>query len=176
MTAKRQGPDTKARKVVASYESYREAERAVDHLSDVGFPVERVSIVGRGLHLVEQVTGRMTLGQAALRGAVTGALTGALVGWIFGIFDWTDPIIASALLALHGLWFGGIVGALIGMAVHAMQRGRRDFSSVGMMSADHYELLVDEEVAEEAARLLAQMEDAPREAVRTGSGASGTTR
>ena len=34
--------------VVGSYETYAEAERAVDHLSDNRFPVERAAIVGRG--------------------------------------------------------------------------------------------------------------------------------
>ncbi len=43
-----------------------EAERAVDRLSDQGFPVERSAIVGLGLRSVEQVTGRMTAGSAAL--------------------------------------------------------------------------------------------------------------
>jgi hypothetical protein len=34
------------RRVVASYSSYRDAERAVDFLSDRRFPVQRVAIVG----------------------------------------------------------------------------------------------------------------------------------
>ena len=41
---------------VATYGSYGEAERAVDFLSDKGFPVERVAIVGAGLKTVERVT------------------------------------------------------------------------------------------------------------------------
>jgi Heat induced stress protein YflT domain len=39
---------TGPRRAVASYSSYQEAERAVDWLSDQGFAVERVSIVGPG--------------------------------------------------------------------------------------------------------------------------------
>ena len=46
------------RVVVASYESYPEAQRAVDYLSDRRFPVERVAIVADDLRFVEQVTGR----------------------------------------------------------------------------------------------------------------------
>jgi hypothetical protein len=34
------------RRPIAAYDSYREAERAVDYLSDNGFPVQRVAIVG----------------------------------------------------------------------------------------------------------------------------------
>ena len=51
-----------ARRTIASYPTYQEAERAVDHLSDQGFPVERVAIIGQDVRLVEQVTGRMGLG------------------------------------------------------------------------------------------------------------------
>lgn len=76
------------RRVVATYLSYGEAERAVDHLSDQRFPVERTAIVGHDVKLVEQVVGRLNYGKAALQGAGSGALVGALIGWIFGLFDW----------------------------------------------------------------------------------------
>jgi uncharacterized membrane protein len=153
--------DDQARQVVATYTSYSEAERAVDFLSDRKFPVERTAIVGRDLRFVEQVTGRMNYGKAALRGALTGALVGALVGWLFGIFDWFDPIVAAFWLMLDGLWFGALVGALFGLLMHALTRGRRDFASVGAMRADRYELQVDRQVAEEAARLLSELEGEP---------------
>lgn len=51
---------------VASYASYEEAQRAVDRLSDRGFPVENADIVGSDLRLVEHITGRLTTGRAAL--------------------------------------------------------------------------------------------------------------
>jgi hypothetical protein len=143
-----------ARRTVASYPSYQQAEAAVDHLADSGFPVERVSIVGHGLHYVEQVTGRFGYGDAALRGAISGAIAGALIGWLFGVFDWFNPLVAAAWLAFDGLWFGAVVGALLGLLMHALTRGRRDFASVAGMRADSYEVIVDAEVAEEAARLL----------------------
>ena len=85
-----------SRRAVASYPSYAEAERAVDSLSDRRFPVERTAIVGRDLEYVEQVTGRMSYGAAALRGALTGAFVGFLVGWLFGLFDWFDPIVSAS--------------------------------------------------------------------------------
>jgi hypothetical protein len=148
---------TGPRRVVASYPTYAEAEKAVDHLSDNRFPVERVSIVGRGLNFVEQVTGRMSYGRAALMGAAQGALIGVLIGWLFAIFDWFDPIVRSGWLILDGLWFGAVVGALLGLLMHALTGGRRDFASVGTFKADRYEVLVDEEVAPEAERLLGGM-------------------
>jgi hypothetical protein len=142
------------RRPIATYSSYGEAERAVDYLADRDFPVERVAIVARDLQLVEQVTGRMGYGEAALRGALSGAFAGVLIGWLFGVFDWFNPLLAAAWLAFQGLWFGAVVGALIGLGLHALKRGRRDFASVAAMTAERFDLVVDDEVAAEAARLL----------------------
>ncbi|GAA2263754.1 hypothetical protein GCM10009853_016270 [Glycomyces scopariae] len=140
--------------LVGSYRDYADAERAVDHLSDNRFPVERTAIVGRGLTSVERVTGRLTTGRAAGQSAISGAVLGALFGWLFGLFNWVDPLIAGLLLALYGALIGAVAGALIGMAAHALTGGRRDFSSVGELRADSYDLLVDAAHAIEAGRLL----------------------
>ncbi len=148
--------DGTRRRVIVSFDDYADAEFAVDYLSDRGFPVERTAIIGRDLKLVEQVTGRLDNGRAALRGAAGGAVTGALVGWIFGLFNWIAPLTTGLLLALYGVVFGAIVGALIGLLVHVLQGGRRDFASVAAMRPERFELLVDDEVADEAARLLEQ--------------------
>jgi hypothetical protein len=148
------------RRVVATTDSYSEAERAVDYLSDRGFPVERVAIVGHDVKMVEQVVGRLNYGGAALRGAGSGAVVGALVGWIFGLFNWVQPLIASLTLAAYGLIFGAVVGAIFGLVFHALQGGRRDFAAIRVLLPSRYEVLVDEEVAGEAIRLLAQRESA----------------
>ncbi|WP_214367577.1 general stress protein [Pseudonocardia sp. H11422] len=142
------------RRAIASFSTYADAERAVDRLADLDFPVDRVAIVGRDLELVEQVTGKMTLPRALWRGALTGAIPGALIGWIFGLFSWVNPLIAGLLLALYGLIFGAVIGALIGGIIYLAQRGRRDFASITMMVPQRYEVMVDEKVADEAARLL----------------------
>lgn len=142
------------RRAVASYTTYAEAERAVDHLADQKFPVEHVSIVARGLKMVEQVTGRRGYLEAALQGLTSGALIGFLIGWLFGVFNWFHPVTSAFWLAIDGLWFGALVGALFGLLLHALSRGRRDFDSVGGLTADRYDVLVDDEVAPEAARLL----------------------
>ncbi|MBP2328730.1 hypothetical protein JOF56_009115 [Kibdelosporangium banguiense] len=152
--------DTGQRRVIAAFASYGEAERAVDFLSDQKFPVERVAIVGHDVRMVEQVVGRLNWGRAALHGAGSGALVGALVGWIFGLFDWVRPLVASLTLAAYGLIFGAVVGAIFGLIAYALQGGRRDFSSIRMMMPSRYEVQVDAEVADEATRLLIQRESA----------------
>ncbi len=145
------------RRVVASFGSYEEAERAVDLLSDRKFPVERTAIVARDLDYVEQVTGRMTYWRAMGLGALNGAVIGLLIGWLFGLFNWFDPIVSAFWLALDGLWFGALLGALAGVLLHALSGGRRDFAAIGGMRAEHYDVLIDEPVADEAARLLAEL-------------------
>jgi hypothetical protein len=147
-------PRPPARQTIATFDDYAEAERAVDYLSDRGFEVERVAIVGRDLQLVEQVTGRMDWGSAALRGAASGALVGALIGWIFGIFSWIQPLITGLVLAAYGLIFGAIFGALMGLLLYGLQRGRRDFSSVTGLQPMHYDVVADVAVADRAIELL----------------------
>jgi hypothetical protein len=142
---------------IAEYDNYSAAERAVDYLSDKGFPVERVAIVGRDLRMVEQVVGRLGYGGAALRGAGSGAVTGVLIGWLFGLFNWFNPLVASLALAAYGLVFGAVVGALFGLIVHALQRGRRDFASIRVTLPSRYEVVVDDEVSVEAKQMLAGM-------------------
>jgi hypothetical protein len=155
------------RRVVASYGSYAEAQRAVDHLSDEGFPVERISIVGEDLRFVEQVTGRMGYGRAALQGGGSGAVIGVLLGFFLGLFSLIDPVVSALILALYGLVFGAILGAILGLLAYSFTGGQRDFSSVGGMEAGRYNVMADEEVAEEASRILAglrqELREEPRE-------------
>jgi membrane protein required for beta-lactamase induction len=139
------------RRVIATYSSYPEAERAVDWLSDQGFAVEHVAIVGSGLRSVEQVAGRMTTGRAALTGAAQGAFIGLLFALLFGLF-FTGPGFLGLLL--YAVIAGAIFGALLGALAHALQGGRRDFVSATAIQADRYDVQVDEAVADEAKRLL----------------------
>jgi hypothetical protein len=144
------------RQPIAVFDNYADAERAVDRLSDLRFPVERVAIVGDDLKMVEQVPGRLNYGGAALKGAASGALPGALIGWIFGLFNLISPSVASIVLAFYGLIIGTIIGAVLGLVMHALQRGRRDFDAVTMMVPSRYQVVADEDIADEAARLLAE--------------------
>jgi hypothetical protein len=143
-----------ARRVVASYAGYRDAEKAVDYLADNRFPVEHVAIVGRELELVQQVTGRMTALDAAARGALTGAVTGLLIGWLFAIFTWFDPRIASGWLIIDGLWFGTLVGIVMGLVMYLIAKPRRRFDAVSSMQPAYFDIAVDELYADDAARML----------------------
>ena len=146
---------SRPRRAIASYSTYAEAERAVDRLSDQGFAVQRSAIVGRGLRSVEQVTGRMTPGRAALIGAGEGAMIGLLFALLFGIF-FTGPDFAE--LVLYSVVVGAVFAAPLGaIAQYVYSGGRRDFVSATHIEADRYELEVHADAADEATRLLEAM-------------------
>ncbi len=138
---------------LAVFDDYPAVQQAVDHLADHGFPVDRVSIVGRDLRYVEQVTGRMTVATAAALGALQGAVLGALFALGFGLIFTFSPDPALPLLVVYGIVAGAALGALFGALSHAAGGGR-DFTSVPTMVADHYALVVAPDVADRAAVLL----------------------
>jgi hypothetical protein len=135
------------------YDDYADAQKAVDHLADKGFPVENCMIVGTDLKQVERVTGRLTTGRVALGGALTGAWLGLFVGLIFSLFgtDEALPVIVST--AMFGVLFG-LIWALIG---YAATRGRRDFTSIQQVVATKYEVLVEHKHAARGRELLADL-------------------
>lgn len=148
---------TATRRTVATYTAYRDAQRAVDYLSDQHFPVEHVAIVAEGLRFEEQVTGRLSWGRALINGALGGASTGILIGFIFGLFSLVTPLVSALTLALYGLVFGAIVGAIFGLLFYSFSGGQRDFTSVGNIRAQRYDVVVDGDVAAEAERLLTSL-------------------
>lgn len=135
---------------LATYPTYAEAQRLVDLLSDKGFDVSTLQLVGRGLHTLEQVTGRLDSGRAAGLGAASGAWFGLVFGLLLGLFTpagfWV-PWLSTILT-------GAAAGALFGWVGHLMSRGERDFTSIKTVAADEYTVLVEAHAADEAARLM----------------------
>lgn len=142
-------PRPGGRQRLGSFSTYGEAQRLVDELSDGGFPVEALTIVGCDLRSVEQVTGRLTTARAAGLGAAAGAWWGLFVGFLLALFS--TSILGPVLL---GLLIGAVFGAVSGALGHAAMRGKRDFTSVQGLVADRYEVLVEEGEAAEAQRLV----------------------
>jgi hypothetical protein len=139
---------------VGSYDSYEQAQAAVDYLSDEKFPVENVTIVGSDLRQIEQVTGRLTTGRAMAAGAAAGAWWGLFVGLLLGIFssdgsEWIGTV-------LVGLVVGLVFGALFGWMGYTATRGRRDFTSTSRIVAGRYDVLCNPAHAEEARAQLAR--------------------
>src|SRR3954451_12983539 len=136
---------------VAGFSSYEEAQAAVDRLSDDGFPVEHLDIIGSDLRLVERVTGRLTKGRAATAGLASGAWFGLMVGLVIGLFTtgagWLGVV-------LGGIVIGAAWGGVFGYAGHAATQGRRDFSSTKALVAMKYDVVARDGRAEAAKESL----------------------
>jgi len=137
--------------LVGRFREYGEAQRAVDALSDAGFPVGSVRIVGRDVTIVEQVTGRMTKARATGLGAASGAWFGLFIGLLMGLF----AVGGFFTLLLVGLVIGAFWGAVFGFVGHAATGGRRDFSSVRGLAAGSYDVLTDAGLGDRARAVLA---------------------
>jgi hypothetical protein len=137
---------------IASFETYLEAQRAVDQLSDRAFPVERTTIVGTDLRMVERITGRLTYPRVALAGAMSGAWFGLFVGLLFGLISEGDLF----LMLLPALVIGAAFGMLFGIVSYALTGGKRDFTSSSQVVAGTYSLLCDPELAGQARQVLAE--------------------
>jgi hypothetical protein len=138
---------------LAVYDEYAAAQKAVDFLSDKEFPVENCMIVGTDLKQVERITGRLTHGKVALGGALSGLWLGIFIGIVFAIFDSGSGFATIVTTALFGVVFG-VVWALVG---YTATRGQRDFSSVRVVVATRYEVLVEHKLLTQAQGLLAQL-------------------
>ena len=129
---------------VASFATYPEAQRAVDALSDQGFPVQHLAIIGTDLRQVERITGRMSWGRAAMSGAMSGLWIGVFFGLIMSVAGSSGPRLSFWACVLLGvLW--GIVFQLFS---YALTRGRRDFTSISQVVASRYSIIAAREVHE----------------------------
>jgi hypothetical protein len=136
---------------VASFGTYEEAQEAVDRLSDAGFPVENIDIIGSDLRLVERVTGRLTKSGAAAAGAASGAWFGLFIGLLVGLFT-SGPVWLG--LIVGGLAIGAVWGAVFGFVGHAATGGRRDFASKRTLTATRYDIVARGGHADEARQVL----------------------
>lgn len=154
MSAHEQYSDIPRGQVIGSYDTYAEAQRAVDYLSDEQFPVQHVSIVGSDLKMVENVLGRLTRGRAALAGAASGAWFGLFVGVLLSLF--ADNANSFALI-VAALLYGAVFGAIFGFVGQALSKGKRDFTSRSKIVASAYEIRCVWAEADRAREVLAGM-------------------
>lgn len=135
---------------IASFDSYLEAQRAVDLLSDKEFAVQHTTIMGTDLRMVERITGRLSYPRVALAGAMSGAWFGLFVGLLFGLVSEGS----IALVLLPALAIGAAFGMMFGLVSYAFTGGKRDFTSSSQVVAARYALLCEQEFVGDARRLL----------------------
>jgi hypothetical protein len=138
--------------VLATYETYYEAQEAVDKLAKADFPVKQLSIVGNELKSVERVTGKLTWGRVALAGAASGAWLGIFFGLLLFIFSPTGTGMAFVLAAVL---IGAGFGMLFGLVSYGLNRRRRDFTSTMQVIASNYQIIVESALVNRARNLLA---------------------
>ena len=139
---------------VGSFDSYEQAQAAVDFLYDERFPVENVTIIGSDLRQVERVTGRLTWGRVLAAGAAGGAWWGLFVGLLLGIFAVDGAAWIGSILT--GLLIGLVFGALFAAIGYSATRGRRDFTSLSAIVAGRYDVMCQPAHAEQAREILAR--------------------
>ncbi|QKE83969.1 general stress protein [Arthrobacter sp. NEB 688] len=137
------------------HDTYEEAQKAVDYLSDHEFPVQDVMIVGTDLKQIERVTGRLTQGRVIGAGALSGMWLGLFVGTIFAVFD---PNGLNFVNILGTVVFGAVFGMIWAWFGYRLTRGQRDFTSVSQVVAAKYEVLVEHRHVTRGRELLTQMD------------------
>ena len=139
---------------VGIYNSYTDAQKAVDYLADEKFEVQNLAIVGTDLKSVERVLGRRNWGTVVTQGMQSGVSTGLLVALVLLIF--AQPASFLLLLAVS-LAIGVALGIGFSAAAYAMSRGKRDFTSITQTVATKYEVLCEHKVAAQAREMLQGM-------------------
>ncbi|MCP1387378.1 magnesium transporter [Corynebacterium sp. TA-R-1] len=137
---------------VGSFNTYAEAQTAVDNLSDREFPVEKLTIVGVDLMQVENITGRLTWGRVLGGGALSGAWMGLFIGLIFALF--AMPGTGWAVF-FWSLLIGALFGVVFAAIAYGFSGGKRDFASATTIVAGRYDVLCEPELAPQARDMIA---------------------
>ncbi len=135
---------------VGVFDTYADAQQAVDRLADQDFPVKNLAIVGTDLKLMERVTGRRTWGTVLGQGVMSGLSTGFIVA-IFMILLFPGNFLTTLFTALV---IGVVIGLLFAVLGYLLSRGQRDFTSITQTVATKYEVLCEHKVAAQARELL----------------------
>ncbi len=137
--------------VVASFETYEQAQAAIAKVSGADADLAGLAIVGNDLKIVERITGRLTWGKVAGAGALRGLGFGAFIGLVYMLFV-PEAISSVLLFPLLGLAFG----ILLGVLSHAMTRRKRDYASVQQVLAGRYDVMAPQQTAGKAMHIIGQ--------------------
>lgn len=152
-------PELPRGEIISTYDHYSDAMKAVDRLARADFPVNAVSIVGNDVRSVERVTGKLSYGRVAMMGGLSGAYLGLFLGLLLFIFQPDNGGIAGVFIAAIAIGAG--FGMLFGVLSYAMNRNRRDFSSVMQFVATRYDLVTSAELLGQARGILSGASSAP---------------
>ena len=138
---------------IAVYDTYEDAQHAVDYLADRNFPVQFLSIVGTELKSIERITGGLSWGRVLASAAMNGLVWGAMAALLFYFFV---PNVSIALVFLGAIVVFVLANVLTSGISYAMTAGRRDFTSISQVVASRYSIIAARE-AREATQALADV-------------------
>jgi len=141
-------PANRDRSVVGIVNSHAEAEEVIKELQRSGFPMKRLSVIGKGYHSEEHPMGFYTAGDrirtwggvGAFWGAVWGILLGAAFFWVPGIgpLAVAGPFVQMFVGGLEGAVLAGGAGALGGALVSLGVPRDSVVKYETSLRADHY--------------------------------------
>ncbi len=115
--------------VVAVFEDHHGAETAIKKLTDAGFEMKQLSVVGKGYHTDEKVVGFYNTGDRVKFWGTRGAFWGGFWGLFFGGLFMTIPLVGHvvvlgylATVAISGVENAVLVGGLsaLGAAIYSI--------------------------------------------------------
>jgi hypothetical protein len=123
-------------RAIGTFPSYQATEIALQELKDSGFPMDRISVIGRDIHDHNEATGVNTsnrlevagnldtdeneAGETARKGAIAGSTIGGLTGLLIGLGVLAIPGVGPVMLAgaaatvIATAVSGGVIGAAAG--------------------------------------------------------------
>ena len=128
--------------IIAVYMRHEEADTAVKALAEAGIDVKNISVVGKGYHTEEKVTGVYSMGDRIQLWGAQGAMWGGLWGLLLGGLFMVVPVfghmvvlgyIASAVVA--GIEGAVLVGGLSAIGAALASIGIPDDKIVGYETA-----------------------------------------
>ena len=134
------------------FDTHKDAEQAIRSLSDAGFNMQTLSLVGKGCHTEEQAMGFYTSGDRIKTWGGRGAFWGGLWGLLFapavflvpgiGLMALAGPIVVALVSALEG---AVVVGGISALGAAMMQVGIPKEQAIRYETAlkvDKYVLLI----------------------------------
>jgi hypothetical protein len=106
---------TESSSVVAIFAEHAQAEAAARKLAANGIELKHLSVVGKGYHTDEKITGFYNAGDRIKFWGKRGALWGGLWGWLFGAIFLTVPLIGPVVMLgyLATIVISAIEGAVV---------------------------------------------------------------
>ncbi len=139
---------------IAYYPSYFEAQEAVNHLKNHGFPSERIKIVTRPPREIEINKNTLSINWIAFQGASEGAMVGLVLSIMIGLINVMQPLGSTLLLFIPGILGGAMVGLALRLLGHNFSHVQGDMGSSFKISDHQHIVMVDKHMSREASRLL----------------------